>query len=140
MNKKVPVGEVDKALTDIRSKFEQDALDAEFIEEVRKSILREDEETERQKRPRKELLVVKRADDVDGNSTGWVVALNQGVNPATIFDRLNSIKNDFNVSKKGRKKPVNTIGEIFAYVPQKYFKEQQIEKRTKDAIYLLTEE
>lgn len=57
---------------------------------------------------------------------GWAVQIPEDDAPATTTERLIRAAYEFNISKKGRKYPVKTIGEASEAVGARFFKEQDI--------------
>ena len=57
---------------------------------------------------------------------GWVMQIPEDDAPATVTDRLIRAAYEFNISKKGRKYPVKTVGEACEAVGARFFKEQDI--------------
>ncbi|MCZ6674034.1 MAG: hypothetical protein O7C75_13975 [Verrucomicrobia bacterium] len=70
--------------------------------------------------------------------TGWVVQIPEDDSPATTQDRLINAAYDYNASPKGRKIPVQTIGETCEVVPARFFKEQGAWVKTKVPVLMLT--
>ena len=48
-----------------------------------------------------------------------------------LIDRLEKVKSEFNSSKKGKRIPVRNLEELCEFVPQKFFKEHNLWKKTK---------
>ncbi len=53
---------------------------------------------------------------------GWIVQMPADDAPQLALDRAKAAGKAFNESKKGRKKPVKTVEEIFSFVPRKFWK------------------
>jgi hypothetical protein len=62
---------------------------------------------------------------------GWVVQIPEMDSPMSAIDRIKKSAYEFNISKKGSKYPVNSIGEACEAVSAKFFKEQYIAIKTK---------
>ena len=62
---------------------------------------------------------------------GWVVQIPQGDSPLTAPDRIIEAAYDYNQTPKGRRLPLETIGEACEVVSAKFFKEQEIWVKTK---------
>ncbi len=62
--------------------------------------------------------------------------------PQAIVDRIKGAATRFNESKKGRKRPVKTVGEVFQSVGAKWFKDDsgatKTQVKTKDAVGIIT--
>jgi hypothetical protein len=70
--------------------------------------------------------------------TGWVVQIPEDDSPATTQERIISAAYDYNASPKGRRIPVQTIGEACEVVPARFFKEQNAWVKTKVPVFMLT--
>ena len=70
--------------------------------------------------------------------TGWVIQIPEDDSPATTQDRIINAAYDYNVSPRGRKIPVQTIGETCEVVPARFFKEQGAWIKTKVPVLMLT--
>jgi hypothetical protein len=70
--------------------------------------------------------------------TGWVVQIPEDDSPATTQERIISATYDYNASPKGRRIPVQTIGEACEVVPARFFKEQNAWVKTKVPVLMLT--
>lgn len=73
--------------------------------------------------------------------TGWVFQIERDGNPATLHDRAVAAANTFNTSRKGRKRPVTTIGETVESVPARFWKTDDgrvTRVKTKTPVYLVT--
>ena len=62
---------------------------------------------------------------------GWVVQIPEGDSPLTAPDRIIEAAYDYNQTPKGRRLPLETIGEACEVVSAKFFKEQEIWVKTK---------
>lgn len=69
--------------------------------------------------------------------TGSVVQIPEDESVYTAIERLQRAGYEFNTTKKGRRMPVKTIGEICEHVPAKVLKEQKIAVKTKEPVFLL---
>ena len=76
-----------------------------------------------------------------GALTGWVFQVEAGCNPAVLPDRVKAAAIEFNNSRKGRKQPVENIGQAVENVPAKFWKTNDgkvTRVKTKVATYLVT--
>ncbi|MDR2863752.1 MAG: hypothetical protein LBV54_07785 [Puniceicoccales bacterium] len=69
--------------------------------------------------------------------TGWVVQIPEEESVYTATEKLIRAGYDYNTTKKGRRLPVEQIGEVCEHVPTKILKEQKIWVKTKEAIFIL---
>lgn len=70
--------------------------------------------------------------------TGWVVQIPEEDSPATTRERIIKAAYDYNVTPKGRRIPVQTIGEACEVVQARIFKEHNIWIKTKEPVLMLT--
>jgi len=69
--------------------------------------------------------------------TGWVLQIPEEDSPYTVTDRIIKAAYDYNASPKGRRIPVQTIGEACEVVSAKFFKEYGSWVKTKEPILLI---
>ncbi len=70
--------------------------------------------------------------------TGWVLQIPEDDSPATTQERIINAAYDYNASPRGRRIPVQTIGEACEVVPARFFKEQNAWVKTKVPVLMLT--
>lgn len=68
---------------------------------------------------------------------GWVVQIPEDDSPATTEERIHRAAYEFNTTPKGRRMPVETIGEACEAVSARIFKEEQIWVKTKEPVLLV---
>lgn len=68
---------------------------------------------------------------------GWVVQLPEEDAPMTAESQIHKAAYDFNQTPKGRRMPVQTIGEACEAVPARIFKEHQLWIKTKEPVLVL---
>lgn len=77
--------------------------------------------------------------DLQGKDhTGWVLQIPEDDSPATTQERVINAAYDYNASPRGRRIPVQTIGEACEVVPARFFKEQNAWVKTKVPVLMLT--
>ena len=69
--------------------------------------------------------------------SGWVLQIPEGENPGLALDKLTAAAYEHNASPKGRKFPVETIGEACESVSPKILKEQNVWVKTKVPVLVL---
>ena len=69
--------------------------------------------------------------------TGWVLQLPEEDAPMTLEGQIHKAAYDFNQTPKGRRMPVQTIGEACEAVPASIFKEHQVWVKTKEPVFVL---
>ncbi len=67
----------------------------------------------------------------DEDFVGWVTQIPENDNPGVTVERIKRSAYEYNISKKGRKYPVRSIGEACEAVGAKFQKEQGISIKTK---------
>jgi hypothetical protein len=73
----------------------------------------------------------------DKELVGWVLQLPEEESMLSVPERLHKAAKAFNLSKKGRKNPVETIGELCEYVSSRIFKEQKLYLKTKEPVLVV---
>lgn len=68
---------------------------------------------------------------------GWVLQLPEDEPMLSVSEKIARVAKAFNLSKKGRRFPVKTIGETCENVPSRIFKEQKLWLKTKDPVLLV---
>lgn len=63
--------------------------------------------------------------------TGWVVQIPEDDSVATVPNRIHEAAYEFNTTPKGRRMPVQTIGEACEVIGGKFFKAQKLWVKTK---------
>ena len=121
-------------------------LDNEVIQKVIKDIETQAElEAEAQKANReppvkKQFVMI--VSDPNGNMpdedyVGWVVQIPEDDSPGTTLEKLFRASYEFNISKKGRKYPVKSVGEACEAVGSRFLKEQGIAIKTKTPVTIV---
>ena len=72
-----------------------------------------------------------------GDLTGWILQLPEEDAPMTVESQIHKAAYDFNQTPKGRRMPVQTIGEACEAVPARIFKEYQLWVKTKEPVLVL---
>lgn len=73
----------------------------------------------------------------DADLTGWVVQIPEDASPMDAKERIIKAAYDFNASPKGRRMPVETIGEACEALPSRHQRGQQVWIKTKEPVYVL---
>lgn len=91
--------------------------------------------------PVKKQFVVLVADSdgelVDKEMMGWVLQLPEDEPMQSVPEKIARVAKAFNLSKKGRRYPVETVGETCENVPAKIFKEQKLWLKTKTPVLIV---
>jgi len=106
------------------------------------SVLQQEEDAKEMKppTPKKEFAIL--ISDPTGRLkgielTGWVVQMEEGEDAILAIDKITTAAYEHNASPKGRKLPVETIGEACESVSPKMFKEQNVWVKTKLPVMVL---
>lgn len=131
-------------LQDVEMALQQAQLEPEKIQEIKDAILNisqteEDIKDEISEKMKWEFVLAVSDDEgtCPDNLVGWVIQIPEGENPTIISETIARIANDFNITKKGRKLPVNNVGETIENVPAKFFKEHDIRVKNKVPAYVV---
>lgn len=68
---------------------------------------------------------------------GWVLQLPEDEPMLSVSEKIARVAKAFNLSKKGRRFPVETVGETCENVPSRIFKEQKLWLKTKEPVLLV---
>ena len=99
-----------------------------------------DEENPTIKPVKKQFVVVVADNDgvLDGkHCVGWILQLPEDEPMQSVGEKLMRTAKAFNLSKRGRRHPVETIGETCENVPGKIFREQQLWLKTKEPVLVV---
>ncbi len=113
---------------------------AEIIEDLNRELERLDEEDPKLPPVKKQFVMV--VSDPEGmlegaDLVGWVAQIPEEESPALTLEKIIRASYDHNASPKGRRLPVQSIGEACEHVQAKFFKEQQVWIKTKEPMLLL---
>jgi REP element-mobilizing transposase RayT len=76
--------------------------------------------------------------EITSDHVAWVLQIPEDESPATVIERLNKSAATFNLSKKGRKFPVSTIGETIEGVTRKILvEENELWVKTKEPVLVV---
>ncbi len=113
---------------------------AQIIEEVRKEVEMQQAENPKEP-PVKKQFAILISDPEETlpkkDLVGWVLQIPEDDSPATTEERLVKAAYEFNLSPKGRRMPVQTIGEACEVVPTRLLKEQAVWVKTKEPVLML---
>lgn len=102
-------------------------LAAKVLKDIQKAAQEEKEERAAGKEPKlKNAFTVLLNDPenvLQGRAfSGWIVQMPEETPQALALDKARAAGHAFNQSKKGRKRPVKSLGEVFEGVPRKHWK------------------
>lgn len=115
---------------------------AELIGRIR-DLLPDEEQPEDKPPQKKKQFVVLLSDplrkiEAGAELAGWVLQLPEDASPLSLHERIQKAAYDFNASRRGRKLPVQTVGETFESVPAKALKEVELWCKTREPVLVLT--
>jgi len=115
---------------------------AEIMQDIEMELKAEEEERANRPPPVKKQFTVVLSDpegELSGKDiTGWVLQIPEEDSPATAPERVIRAAYEFNATPKGRRLPVQTIGEACEVVTAKLMKEQNVWVKTKTPILAIT--
>jgi hypothetical protein len=107
----------------------------EIMHDIEMELKAEEEERANRPPPVKKQFSIVLSDPegklAESDLTGWVVQIPEDDSPQVAPERIISAAYEFNTTPKGRRMPVETIGEACEVVTAKLFKEQNIWIKTK---------
>lgn len=111
---------------------------AEIMQDIQMEIQALEEERANRPPPIKKQFVVMLSDPdgklAESDVTGWVAQIPEEDSPATAPDRVIRAAYEFNTTPKGRRIPVQTVGEACEVVTAKLLKEQNVWIKTKTPV------
>lgn len=114
---------------------------AVIVDELQSAVKEENTEDEPKMAPIKKQHVVLIADNegelLEKEWVGWVLQLPEDESPQVVAERILKVSKAFNLTQKGRKFPVETIGETCENVPARIFKEQKLWLKTKEPVLVV---
>ena len=124
-----------------RAELENNVL-SEIMGELQSAINEEAEINDEPKSaPIKKQFVVLVSDNegvlAEKELVGWVLQLPEDEPMQSVTDKVARVAKAFNLSKKGRRFPVETVGETCENVPSRIFKEQKLWLKTKEPVLLV---
>lgn len=134
--------EIAKVADILRQNQLEPAVMRRILEQINK-ITEEAAAADEEKPPAQKKQFVILVSDPDGEMpeqelAGWVVQLPEEASPLSLQERVHKAAYDFNASRRGRKLPVETMGEAFENVPAKHFKEVEVWVKTKTPVLVLS--
>ncbi len=113
-----------------------------ILEQMNK-ITEEAAANEDEKPPAQKKQFVILVSDPDGQMpeqelAGWVLQIPEDASPLSLQERVHKAAYDFNATRRGRKLPAETMGEVFETVPAKNFKEVEVWVKTKTPVLVMS--
>lgn len=131
----------DKDVEKIKNVMLEEQIENEKVESVILKLLPEKkEEVEDEPKSKKQYVIV--LSDPNGviqeEMTGWVVQIPEDESILDTMKLVHASLYDYNASRKGRKNPVEKVGEGLSFVPYRFFKEHNVGIKTKEAVAVVT--
>lgn len=108
---------------------------AEIMSEIEMELKAEEEEKANRPPPVKKQFSIVLSDPdgsmADKDITGWIVQIPEDDSVTVAPERIIKAAYEFNTTPKGRRMPIETIGEACEAVSAKFFKEQNVWVKTK---------
>lgn len=123
-----------------RADIENNIL-SEIMGELQSAVSEDNATDEPKAIPQKKQFVVLVADNEgvlsDKELVGWVLQLPEDEPMTSVSEKITRVAKAFNLSKKGRRYPVATVGETCENVSSRIFKEQKLWLKTKEPVLLV---
>lgn len=125
-----------------RTELENDVL-TEIMGELQSAIEEDMDANEEQPKvaPIKKQFIVVVADNdgilADHDLVGWILQMPEDEPMQSVKEKMMRTAKSFNLSKKGRRFPVETVGETCESVPGRIFKENKLWLKTKEPVLLV---
>ncbi|MDX2109075.1 MAG: hypothetical protein SFY80_02420 [Verrucomicrobiota bacterium] len=85
------------------------------------------------------ILVADPEGNLEGKDmVGWVVQVPEEDSPLTAVERITRAAYEYNVTPKGRRIPIKSLGEACEAAPSRILKEQNIWVKTKEPVQVIT--
>lgn len=130
-------------VADVLRKAQLEPAAMRRILEALNKITEEAAKEEQDKPPAQKKQFVILVSDPDGvvpekELAGWVLQIPEEASPLSLEERIHKAAADFNATRRGRKLPVETVGETLESVPAKNFTEVEVWVKTKQPVLVLT--
>lgn len=83
------------------------------------------------------ILVCDKEGEIQRDLVGWVFQMPENEDTREVVDSIKKAAYNYNASKKGRKYPVNTIGQAIEGVGNKFLKPYNVSIKTKEAVLVI---
>lgn len=84
------------------------------------------------------ILVCDKDGDIKRDLVGWVFQMPENEDTRDVIENIKKAAYNYNASKKGRKYPVNTIGQAVEGCGNKFFKPYNVSIKTKEPVLVVT--
>lgn len=125
----------------IQQVLNQKLQDPSKVVEIMRALESEEELAKAERVPaQKKQFVIVVSDplgQIKEDLVGWVVQIDEESSPAVVLDRVHKSVYDFNVTKKGMKLPIETIGDAMEALPSTITKEKDLWIKTKTPVLVV---
>ena len=124
----------------VKMVLQRNALDVRAVSKILEDLhLELDNEVDDKPPPIKKQFVILQSEATrpDQDPVAWALQIPEGESPYSVTEKLLKAGYEFNMTPKGRKLPVKTIGEICESVPARLLKEQNIWVKTKEPVFVI---
>lgn len=113
---------------------------ARIIQEISEELDRQDDEIKVPAPKKQFAILVSDPHGVlkDKSLVGWVAQIEEEAPAPTVLEKIVAAAYDYNASPKGRRMPVQTIGEACEHVGPKFFKDHQVWVKSKEPVLVVT--
>lgn len=133
--------DVDLVKAVLRRNIEDSRAVARIVEDINTELKQLEMEDEAKEPPVKKqfVMVVSDPDGVleDRDLAGWIVQIPEDEAAQSALEKLHQSAYAYNVTKKGRRYPAETIGDVCEAVPPKIAKEQKLWIKTKEPVLVV---
>lgn len=141
--KKLDADQVQKLVADAGKSVALAPAELRKLIERIKDMLPEPEAEEEKPPAQKKQYVILVSDpmhqiEAGAELAGWVLQIPEDASPLSMHERIQKAAYDFNASRRGRKLPVQTVGETLESVPAKSLKEVDLWCKTRMPVLVLT--
>lgn len=126
----------------VKMVLQRHELDVRQVASIIQDLQQEAAAQVEEKPPQVKKQFVMMVSDPDGklegkDVTGWVLQIPEGDSPYVAEERIIRGAYEFNITPKGRRIPVKTVGEACEVVSAKILKEQNVWVKTKEPVLLV---
>jgi len=141
MEKKIDI----ETLKEILQEHLEDTTQAEILKEINKALLEKEEIKDKEKKEKVEkkgvVILTTLPQGVERkdleNLTGFFTEIPEEDHPTSLHEKIASVKAAYNLSRKAKKNPAETLGDLFELAPAKILKEVGILKKPKGTVRFL---
>lgn len=127
----------------VKTVVARNVIDPEIIAAILRDLSEVMEQEDKEERPpaiKKQHVIL--VSDPEGrleglDLVGWALQIPEDASPFTVHDRIGKATALFHLTPKGRRLPIQTVGEALECVPAKFFKEAEAWIKTKEPVLIV---